>query len=539
MQALATHQDPRLTEAYSTHTFFYPFIVKNLTFFARIENNPRWSREREDDSDMDAMDDYMSMQYFNQQVQNIFYGTSDADTQISERCQIFAYQADALENLRYLIDIGGDAAPYELPITGIHLFLFGDPSDHDHKHVAVLTLETYNVSYQSIQHVKRINDYGRRLSLPFIARKKGEPDPDGIIICADELGILIRMPADSDEDKCDKTWVTNFRSQMRNFQAKEFLNPPAFLLGLLSGNIEKPAVHQDSRWDEWKSLIQPVADDRMYLLSLIKDNALSAAIQHIDEAIHADASCSRAARELQEEIYALAFADPTSATCQNARMRAKLLEQACYTRWSDCGTLYTVTGNAFLCLTGNGDIVDSVYRPFFTEYYLMTVFVLAQKVSIQIFADVAARRAGGAEKQGLIPQDQIVKIIGLHEWFVSWYNQMYLLEVTEQEQGVDIYQLLREQFGIFRHMKSLRGQLDSLYAIANVNQGTRLSHLAAAFAIIAVFVDISLNLCNYFDFGTLGASTIFENVTIVWLIGAVVITGALCYGAFQYIKYMR
>ena len=111
----------------------------------------------------------------------------------------------------------------------------------------------------------------------------------------------------------------------------------------------------------------------------------------------------------------------------------------------------------------------------------------------------------------MIPENQVKDLIQLHEEYVAWMNREYLLEVTEQEQGVDIYGLLQEQLGIPMHIERLQTQLQGLFSVANVSEGRQLNQkgtelgkkgmifagFAVGWAFCAVLVDILLNIPNF------------------------------------------
>ncbi len=455
-------------------------------------------------------DCYMTAQYFNRQAASIFGLLPEKIAPSGRACSVYAYDENVLAGMRYYIYRQGEFS-YILPIRHISLFLFDETY-----HVGILSIEAYNTDYPNLEDIKKINDYGRRLCLPYLPRDEKR---QGYILCADEIGLVYMRndaaaaQADNEQPdqeqagdvQIDKAWVTDYRKLIKRWDKQsardEFYRSPQFIYGLIFGRVRlnQGEINTEQQRTE-DELIDPVINDRMYLLSLIKSERLSNMGKRVESIIQAgdDANLLKE----QKQLYELAFVDPTEATCQNSHMRAKLLAEAIYNRWSDYGTLYAMTGSAFLCLTTlvNEDpnhIKDSVYRPFLTEYYLMTVLVLAQKLSISDFADSAAKKAQPASKQGLIGNSAVMDIIDLHEKFVSWYNQVYLLEITEQEQGVDLYNMLRRQLGIFAHMQNLREQLSDLYAVANVNQGSRLSGIAASFAVIAVLVDITLNATNF------------------------------------------
>lgn len=543
--------DPRMDKnVISTHTFLYPFTYDKSTNLSKaIEEDfgKHWRKNRAGCMPfMSAKDRYMTGQYFNEEAGKLFHlwpeekdrqdeeGRKDRqDEDEKDVCEIYSYDADIVPNLTYHIQHlhylsdaekkdgkhkdNPEVSTYDLKVHRITLFLFDR-----HNKAGILSIETYFIPTDEqkeqgpeglLQDIKRINDYGRRVALPYILR---DPDEKGDLLCADEIGLMYQGSSD---------WVTDYRRKMQEWsedRSRHYFEPPAFILGLLYGRVPDSCEaflsdleKQESRKNDEKAYpkIDLVIDDRMYLTCLINHDRVSKMAKNIGSILgygKKDRSPSDEQNDdgqddidaLQKELYAIEYADPTTPTCVNPVMREELLRKSTYVRWSDWGTLYSVTNSAFICMTSNtNDKRESVYRPFLTEYYLMTVLVLAQKISINVFAERASDNAKGAEERGLLPNSKVNDIITMHETFVSWYNQVYLLEATEQEQGIDLYNLLRTQFGVYTHMNSLRQQMADLYAVANVNQGSRLSGIAASFAILAIVVDIALNICNFLHVG--------------------------------------
>jgi len=478
----------------SRHVFLYAFLIKppvegrkkQKDWFQKeyLNNSRHWQPwELSKDADfLSQADDYMVGQYFNKEARALFMQSDDKE------CRRYTYDKEVLRDTDYIIVCGGKE--YHLPLEEVELFIF-------HDRVGVLKLQAANTAYEKIADIKIINDMGRRLSMPFLPRKGDSFDKGEYILCADKLGLKRRS---------GEACIIDFREYAEGWeeitpQLSLYEKAPLFIYALLAGEFGSqqgtyPKASELRKGEQLQSLI----DDRMYLCSLIKDDNLSSVVNNEFENKEKKIVDNE---EYEKTLYSLAFADNGAATCQNKQMRNALLKKAFYMRWSDLGTLYSVTNSAFLCITANDpdgekNLPNSVYRPFIKEYVLIAILVLAQKLSITDFSERAAQSAGGAGKAGRLSDRQIDDITELHESYVDWSNKEYLLEVTEQEQGVDIYKLLREQLSVDVHMKKLREQLQDLYAVANVNQGIKLNHLAGLLAVTAILTDIVVNLRNFF-----------------------------------------
>ena len=465
----------------SYHVFLYPFLIKDESIKWGGNWN-QWSISSIEDNPQTAMDDYMVGQYFNVEARNLFQNEE------AEGCKRYKYNEKIVHESKYVIDTYNSIDSnrnnfyiYKLPIRDIELFVF-------HNNVGILKIEIENRITDTLADIRRINEYGRRIILPYIPRANNEVDINGHILCAGKLGV---------EFKGNQRFVKNFRDCLNgwnkyscvDYKAPDFIY--ALLLGEYGNDIDDKLFEENVL--NLREKMQADIDDRMYVCSLVKNDDLAKIAKRWEQ-------LNINSKE-QKEFYTLAYANDNEASCQNPKMRKKLLDKAVYTRWSDYGTLYSVTNSVFLCTTSTNEskIKESVIRPFITEYCLMVILVLAQKVSITDFSQQAAECSSN---ENLLAD----KSIRLHENYVRWDNREYLVEITEQEQGIDIYRLLQEQLGVQVRMERLQGQLQRLYTIANVKQGNKLNRIAAnvsitaiLLALFAIFVDITLNLPNLFD----------------------------------------
>ena len=488
---MSGEHDAYVKDSVSTHAFLWPFTFSGEKPgdcpFDYDKEHPEKSPaknweidkglESDENKDDRLLDAYMKAQYFNRQTREIFVGKPAQAMAPAPPCTRFRY---AVHGLQYLIEGATSDQCYYLPVHQIRLFLFHPCG------VGVLVIEAYNTAYPELGDITRINDLGRRIRLPFIPRKAG-----GKIICANRLGII----RDNDWHCVDFRGIADDPPD----DVKPLLDPPDFVYELLGGTLGT----NEPLNEKLKEVVFPASDDRMFLVSLIKDNEfsslLSASETGVDHLLYGGDSETDEDKGLRDKLYSTVFADSDGPTCQNSRMQKQLLKKTVYPRWSRYGTLYVTTNLSVMCVTerDNESIIESVYRAFLTEYMDMAVLVLAQRVSIESFAKEASDIVKGAEKRGLLDPKQIEDIIDLHERYVTWQNRINLFEVTDQEQGVEIYARMREQMGVNGRIKELAEQLEDMYSIANVNQNTRTNKSVVWWAYAAIVVDVFLNLACF------------------------------------------
>ncbi len=478
----------------STHTFLWSFTfdVDKRRRLLRIygQEDGVWKPDppMESKEGKDFLDAYMVAQYFNRQAREIFCGENNP----AAPCCRFRYDPKRIVSFCYYIESGD--FKYSLPVTDIRLFLFHS--------CGILVFDTCNMEYGALEDIKRINDWGRRVRIPFMPRPTKEGlNETGFTLCADRLGIVCR-----DGHGQKDLFVEDFRARIGQTvrgaldeeERRALLGPARFIYDILSNGGTRVT-------DE---LIDAASDDRMFLVAMVKNVELAKLYKGVQAVLDDGApwppkekdgtsvKTSMTRDEMREHLYSLVFADQKDPTCQDKEMQQRLLEKALYRRWSGKDSLYAVTTLSFMCLTNKADIVDSVYRPFVTEYLDMAILVLAQRASMERFDTEAGRVVNGADTPGYLNSRQIQDIIDLHEQYVTWQNQVNLVELTDQEQGIDVYALLREQMGVEARTDRLDKQLEDMYAVANVNQNTKLSELAGIFAVVAILVDILVNLAT-------------------------------------------
>ena len=146
-------------------------------------------------------------------------------------------------------------------------------------------------------------------------------------------------------------------------------------------------------------------------------------------------------------------------------------------------------------MTGESDeIVADVLRPFMTEYLYLLSLVLAQRIGIAGYSGKAGRIVRGVDKKGMIDKAQAETLINLQEKYITFKNQILMLEASCQEQGIDIYHLLQNQMMIQEEQAILDEQLESLYEATNVSQGNRDAWWQLWIAIGAIVIDVIVNI---------------------------------------------
>ena len=174
-------------QVYSYHTFILPFSWsesgdKYQKFVGYFESNNYWECDDIENSNSlrttergltqeEQVRLYNEYQYFTPYARKAIYGL---DEKIVRNFSFMPQQIDS--NAHYCIRKNHN--DYDLNIKAIKLKVFNTG-------IALLVFECENTRYHNIEAAKDINDYGRRITLPFI------PDNPDYSIAADCLTISI------------------------------------------------------------------------------------------------------------------------------------------------------------------------------------------------------------------------------------------------------------------------------------------------------------------------------------------------------------
>lgn len=458
--------------AKSIHIYGWSFFIREeQTAFEEKLRSKGWMQKEMDyrrlgSGSMETLKQtYMLEQYLSSGAKDLFIKNEHND------CCVYTFDLDPFgEGTTYIYRIQKGKKHYDLLLESIelHVYKYG---------MGILFMRTLNMDPNTtIKDIKIINEKGRSISIPFL------PEEDGYILCPDSLAIIAQNKDGIMENEKLKT---DFRKRIKNvFDANTEENrrnlgkQAEFLEYVLNNNLDGIGKND--------LVVEPISDYRMFVMALIRDTKLSEKI--------ADKTW-RESGEGIEKLYTIVCVDEKEATCQNEKMRRDILDNASYERWVDCGTLYGMTNYSFVCVTSEAaGINSSVVRPFYAEYIYIVSLVLAQRVALMMFFDRAEQLATqmfrGKKTGKLINRRDCKELIDLQEKYIEFQNSMMILEVSCQEQGIELYRLLQKQLLIEEERFVLDEQLKGLYEIVNVSNGTRSSWWGLVWAIVAIVIAI-------------------------------------------------
>lgn len=424
--------DYNILNANSVNVYMLPFTNANSDseFVVNIEELKKlgWL---EKDLSLTSNIDYDSLktnfachQYFNESSKRIF-GSEDKEDYF---CKVFELPKEILQGATY--EIITNDIKYKLNIRSIELHLYNF-------NVGILLFTVSNDDYHRYQDIKVINDLSRRISMSYLPGKIAN---DMNLSTAD----YVRISKDNNVLVEHNYKQIILDSILREHKGLDQLREPMPLIDFILNNKFNKS-NTTSR-----IAIHPFDDDRMFLMCFIRNTELSSLIEnHFNDDY---------AKDL---LYSIIYVDKEDSTCQNSKMRDDLLDNSMDKRWSNYGTLHAVTNYSFFLITSKfPGINDSVIRPFLYEYKYLMSLVLAQRFAIIRFSALALRYAKLEKVER--------KVVKLKEEYCRFENQFLLSEMTNQDQGIEMYRLMQKQLFVKEELQALMEPLNNLGDIAKL-----------------------------------------------------------------------
>lgn len=448
---------------------------------------------------------YATYQYCQPAIRNAIFGKWNEDNKL-EVVQSYYFtpikNGDGIDDkgAEYVIckeiEVGKNeycSKKYSLKLTDIKLRLYNTG-------VGLLCFVCENWDNPDLADIKMINDYGRRITLPYIPKSNDRQDL-AYFVCADSISIYW--------DGMSGDICHNFREQITNINSskkKADLNHVAdFIINILNYSIgddnkslKKFTTNKRDRDKVW--LIQPALDDRMFVMCCVNNDFQRVflngewvtALDYLNRLQNNTLNDSGEKlhkyeyEKIEKSLYEFIFCDPPGGcTCQFSAMRQQLLREHLYYRWADFGSIYSVAAQAFMCITEPAHIINY----FRTEYYEMACLVLVQRASLRVMQNKASFLSSDFDKDEYdVDKDKRKQIANLQEKLIAFQNQINLYEISSQEQAIELYDMMREVFLVNKHASILQEQLDGLYNIANIHQNEAFSQLAVTIAVIALII---------------------------------------------------
>jgi hypothetical protein len=523
-------------QLHSHHIFLFPFKWSLNTSkdkpmsekydFSNIDtwqnSNPQWQRFKFERKSTGSYNSYNEYAYFHDYARDIL--SLDDDGSVTKR----QYSYQLTSNVpQYVIEIKDSPTVFSLAIEDIVLNFYETG-------VGVLSFHLNNYSIAEFDKILKINEYGRRIYPQFLGFKDNEPltldTKKNFLSEKITLTGLTEKPIVEDFSHYD-TWD--------NIQKKPFKLPNH--IQSLFGNTFKTKSDIFSQGD---IIVEPVIDDRMFTICLYENTEMVKILRGYDET-----------KELYNwqtspEWHRFLFVDDSNATCKSRNMLKKLLTDSTYDRWIEnadkdgntTGHLYGVSRYSFMVMASKSWYLENVLVNHVKNiYFQMTLLCLVQRASVLKYSGEVASIIENFEDES----KTVERITELYEYYIKFVNKIYFREITPQEQGIELYNLLQKQMDIERQVKELDVEIQELHSYLTFKQEqdrngklNRITYIGLPIAIASLV--LSFFGLNYFGAGndtlkvdfTQWFSHASEPALSVWNTGLIAILAAFLTGFF-------
>lgn len=494
-------------DLYSYHVFLFPFQWQycgkdhrdknfeektHLKYFCEqlASYAPKWRRRP---LTIESRLIYNEYNYFYDFVRDILYdqdpknqyGSSDLPSQ-DDVLAHFEYDIPE-DSERYIIQTGGKH--YELLIENIFLHLYNTG-------IGVLSFHLNNrePNQADPESILKINQFGRRLYPPFLALEMNRIGTlqqslpglfnEGLKICQYvELPQSIGLSFLEHEDFSHYAEESDFK--------KGVFRLPSFISGLM-GKIPIITRKSDESMYENQIFLNPVLDDRMFVVCWYGNNDIVSNLSKDGKLLMSDGQKFDYLKD--EWLYRFAYCD-INLSCQNDQMIAKALKDNVNARWGNYGTFFAASRYSFVCLTNELSTLRANYAAFVlnhlqTMYYKIAELCLVQRSCIIRFSD----EVSNISALNPAPGNQLAeKVSSLYKQYIRFVNRIYFREVTAQEQGIELYQLLQDNMRIENHVKDLDTEIQELHNYLLMEEQRKQNRVIGRLTIIAaVFLPATL-----------------------------------------------
>jgi hypothetical protein len=416
---------------------------------------------------------FNEVNYFYDFVRPVIYGGPKSPFQI-----YYSYKLPPKPEYKIILKNGKS---YQLDIDDIGVSFYNTG-------VGILSIHCLNrsIDQSAPQDILAINQYGRRIYPPYygvdsdlIGQQKFFDDDNWARgLEGTQFGELA-LSLSFNSDGVNWLPIEDF-SYWKS--APSLDQPPTIIKNLLPASLGNRAS------------ISPALDDRMFVVSWYGNNEFAAQLRNLDTPSDA--------RDLW---YKYLFVDTATKTCQNEKMTAKLLEEHTYSRWTDYDTHYGVSRYSFVCLSGTFSTLKSNFAAFIvahsqTIYFKLSELTLLQRACVLRYSDEVTQISDLKNKN----ERQIAKRVGsLYRQYIRFINQIYFREVTAQEQGIELYDLLQIHMRLKEQVSSLDREITELNSYVSLleesERNSKLDMLTfiGAFFVIPSFIVGMLQLMSF------------------------------------------
>lgn len=385
---------------YSSHIFILPFKIKRDESSKKnrdelvLKEPKKWKKSNilEEEEDLNK--------YLNKYAKDALFSYQDSGEQedgVSEKKYL------GLEEAEFCIEYFNEKASKSLvlQLKEVRVKFF----DTD---IGTLSFFVDNYQYPSFRDILFINNQARKIY------KTYEEDKKCSIITIKSLGKVVQQ---------------NIAKANMIFKEKE---------EILENNIISHFINLDK--------IEPILDDRMYTICHYLDSyqKINSLTKTWKEAIYFETEerLEYFSKRMLEDWYNYIFVDlDGECSCQDFYMMKDLLKKATYSRWLNYNSLYGISRYSFVLWSDDGEFSQKILNIHMKNHYFQMVsLVIAQKATILSLNEKI--------NNILLQKKEETEEDKEYQEYLRYLSKMYFHEVTQQEQGIELYHLVQQQMDI-------------------------------------------------------------------------------------------
>lgn len=410
----------------SYHIFMFPFKLEKGWSQAVIDkmlSESRWEREIFKYENGDFASNFSEQGYF-------YMFSSEAIFDEGSRNQVITTYCLPLDNeASYTINVNkrGLRKSYVLKLEKVEMNVYDGKA-------AILSFHLSNDCYSELQDILNINDFGRRIYPQYLVN-----DNAGNVDLQNTKNVFL---ADSIELKLGKG-----TKQSDDFSHYVKYNEPPYTMPYYIKAL-LPEKMRDCWW---------LLDDRMYVVSYFSSTLFSDRMRDT----YGNSNRWMEKGSVEYDWYRYVYIDNEEPRCRDEEVFRNALRSSTNTRWSGNGLFYGVTRYSFSCLIGNDGI--GLLRNIKTMYYRMTSLVLAQRVLLLYYSKEIADISKKMEGDIVFKKELRRRVNVLNRDYLRFVNNIYFREITPQDFGIELYDMMQKQMNIKRDEEGLSMEIDKLF----------------------------------------------------------------------------
>ncbi|WP_156919074.1 hypothetical protein [Hippea sp. KM1] len=401
----------------STHTFMFPFVIKDYDKFRDALNKCEFGEWREAKTELNSAGLYNEFSYFYPHIRKVLFPRT-GENSLSETKELIAEEGSVY---KIKIKMKKEENEFSLILEKLTLYVFD-------KSIGILSFHLKNYEYNE-NEILKINDFGRRIYPQFLKKNNDFVEAAKDAFLADRIELKINGHTVVED-------FSNFKSldgEIAKLDRVESKMIPSFIKKIVG------------------DAVLPIIDDRMFVVSF-----------HLDEKKRV---LNRLMKFDSGEYgyvdddwwYKFLFVDGKDKSCANRVFCKEVVKESTYDRWIDWGTLWGITRYSFVGISSADFIMEHAN----SMYFDMVILLLSYKAYL-VYLNTQVQKMVQliSEKESFDNISEEAK--GIYEKYLSFLNGIYFKEITPQDQGIEIYRKAFAVMGIEGLLKDFDREIEEL-----------------------------------------------------------------------------